>query len=310
MEKEELVSVIMCFYNEPIRYVSKSVESVLAQTYKNLDIIFILDNPQNKIIYNFLKKIEQENNNIVLVVNESNLGLVKSLNKALQLTKGQYIARMDADDICAINRIEEQMKYLHKNFLDLVGCNIVDIDENDYPIKDTIYPENNNDIKEYLKYASAIAHPTWLVKKNVYDKLEGYRNIEACEDYDFLIRAALNNIQMGVIQKKLLMYRINTIGVSSTKKIQQKSNYYYIRNLYRKKKLFSIDEYKFYISSNECNKVTKRIKKFYALRKKYDLNKSCINAIKTILFSFSITLDNLYCMYRESQILKQNKGKN
>ena len=92
----DLISVIMSTYNESLDEIKKSVESVLGQTYKRIEYIVVLDNPQNTEIKSYFKTLSDSR--IKLIENKTNVGLVRSLNKALQIANGTYIARMDADD--------------------------------------------------------------------------------------------------------------------------------------------------------------------------------------------------------------------
>ena len=266
MKMTKKVSVIMSIYNEPIKYIEQSIGSMLKQTYENLEIILVLDNPENADAESFLNRVANKYKNIIFIKNASNCGLVRSLNKALDLCSGEYVARMDADDISYPQRIEEQVQYLNDNNLDLVGCNIENIDKNNSVTATTFYPETNKKIKKYLFYASAMAHPTWLTKKCVYDMLNGYREIDACEDYDFLIRAAQKNVKMGVCQKILFRYRINDSGISSTKKVIQKCNFRYLRKMYRMGNSFSVEEYNDYLLSETYLKTYKKLEKYYLNR--------------------------------------------
>ncbi|HDL4956660.1 TPA: glycosyltransferase, partial [Mannheimia haemolytica] len=93
------ISVVMSTYNEPVEWVEKSIRSILNQTYDNIEVIVICDNPDNKGIVDLLNLIKEGDNRVVLHFNERNKGLIYSLNKAINLSSGEYIARMDADDI-------------------------------------------------------------------------------------------------------------------------------------------------------------------------------------------------------------------
>ena len=114
-----LISVLMSTYKESVDYIEKSVESILNQTYRNLEFIIVIDDPLNYALINRITKYNDER--IKLIINDRNIGLVSSLNKGLQYCKGDYIARMDADDISHIDRLEKEYNFLIKNDLDLVG---------------------------------------------------------------------------------------------------------------------------------------------------------------------------------------------
>ena len=128
---QDLVSVILSVYNEKIEWIKLSVESILNQTYTNLELIIILDNPKNKIITNYLNEISSKDIRIKLLVNHKNIGLAESLNRGLAISKGDFIARMDADDIAYLNRLSLQVVFLKKNQnIDLLSSSVDYIDEN------------------------------------------------------------------------------------------------------------------------------------------------------------------------------------
>src|SRR3989338_4267706 len=93
-------------------YLKDAVESILNQTYENFEFI-IVDDASVDNSWDYLKNLNDHR--IKLIKNKKNLGLAASLNKALKVAKGNYIARMDADDISLPTRFEEQVNYLQKN---------------------------------------------------------------------------------------------------------------------------------------------------------------------------------------------------
>src|SRR5690348_17026682 len=101
----------MSVYNEQDDWLKQSIESILNQTYQYFEFIIVLDNPNNKAAKRLLERYQQIDNRIKLIYNEENIGLTNSLNKALEVAKGTYIARMDADDISDPRRFEIQYNY-------------------------------------------------------------------------------------------------------------------------------------------------------------------------------------------------------
>ncbi|MDD4353774.1 MAG: glycosyltransferase family A protein, partial [Candidatus Nanoarchaeia archaeon] len=111
--KNHRISVIMSAYNTE-RYIAEAIESILNQTFKDFEFIIIDDGSTDdslKIIKRYVKKDRR----IKLIHNKKNIGLTKSLNKGLKIAKGQYIARMDADDISLPQRFQIQYDFLEKN---------------------------------------------------------------------------------------------------------------------------------------------------------------------------------------------------
>lgn len=274
------VSVVMSIYNEPLHFVINSVNSLLNQTFQNLELIIIIDNPERTDIIKYINDLSKRNSSIKFFVNEENRGLVYSLNKALKFATGEFIARMDADDYSAETRIEKELDYLIANNLDLVGCNIVNMDDNDNLSKHiTRYPEKHEDHLKQLKFRSTIPHPTWLGRKKVFDRLNGYRDIEACEDYDFIIRLVSFNFKVGVLQEPLLYYRINPYGISHSKRAFQKISFYYLCNNYKKKIIPTVEEYNGYMKSTNGKDNIRKYDEYLSIYKKYKSETRFINKI-------------------------------
>lgn len=212
----------MSTYREKIEDVRDAIESILNQTIKKFEFLIVLDDPNNEEMKRCIEEYQAKDERIIFSVNDCNLGLAKSLNKSLQRVKGKYIARMDADDISYANRFEEQLKYIESGQFDLIGALKEDIDENGDVLKgtETVY-ETPEHLKKLIKISNEIPHPTWFVKKEVYEEMQGYRNLPRSQDYDFLLRALAKNKKIGLCPKILLKYRRNPIGISQSGKLKQ-----------------------------------------------------------------------------------------
>ncbi len=214
------ISVIMSAYNETLDELSSSIDSIIKQTYQNIEFIIVDDNPKNKNIKTAVHKVKDSR--IKLIENKKNVGLVQSLNEAINQATGCFIARMDADDISKKNRLEDELHYVERNKLDVVGSFLEIIDENGVVRKKNMnFPTTASHVKFFMRWGSCLAHPTWLVKREVYQELNGYRNIPSCEDYDFILRAIAHGYKVGNIPKVELSYRIRQSGVSKSHESQQ-----------------------------------------------------------------------------------------
>ena len=209
----------MSIYNENEEELKKSIFSILNQSYKNIDLIIVNDNPKSQINRSLLASLNDSR--VKIINNSDNLGIVGSLNKALEKCRGSFVARMDADDISHLNRINIQLNYLKNNNLDLVGSWIELIDNKDVIFDKMVFPVSSKFINASMKYGGCVPHPTWLAKKEVFKNLKGYRTIPNCEDYDFLLRALKNGFKIGNVPLYLLKYRVRPNGISSKNKIQQ-----------------------------------------------------------------------------------------
>lgn len=282
---EHLISVIMSTYNESVEELKKSINSVLNQTYRKIEFIIVIDNPDNYEILNYLNTLNDER--IMIIKNKKNIGLVASLNKALSQTKGEFIARMDADDISYLNRLSIQLSHIKKNNLDLIGGNIEYIDENDNLITRQHFPLEHSKINYFLKWGNCVPHPTWLVKRNVFQVLEGYRDIPRCEDYDFINRAIYNGFRIGNVKEYVLKYRIRGNSISNSNKGEQ----YIVRNYISKNR-------NKYISEKEIDNYIKSdwFKKEVNLYKDFQEKKQKIKRTKDIYLLLSL-VKNKYAYY-------------
>lgn len=248
----DLISVIMSTYNEELEWIEESINSILNQTYKNIEFIIVLDNPKNKELKNLLLRYSEKDRRIKLIFNEKNMGLVKSLNAALEHCNGKYIARMDADDISELDRLALQKKYLEENNLDFVFSGIKIIDENG----NELYETNNHiltasKIKKLLKITNVSNHPTWFLKADLYKKLNGYRDVPYCEDYDFSLRCLGMNAKIGKMDKNILKYRIRKNSISKSYSLEQFLNSKSLTKLYRSNKLNNFNELYKLINNNK-----------------------------------------------------------
>lgn len=254
-----LVSIIMSTYKEEEIFLRQAIESILNQTYKDFEYIIILDNPDNNLHIRIIKEYANLDKRIKFYVNEKNMGLTASLNKGLGLAKGKYICRMDADDISINNRIENQKRYLEENNYDLIGGISQMIDENGksiYSIKKV--PTNMDKIKKALRYNQIISHPTWFGKKEVFEKLNGYRNMPLCEDYDFTLRAVLNGYKISNIDETVLKYRMTSSSISRSNLYEQYLFARFITKKYSKNKIADIKEAKQYVNNHNDDRKAKR----------------------------------------------------
>lgn len=220
----ELVSVIMSVYNEKKEELRLAVESILEQTYKNLEFIIVLDNPNNYELKGYLKEVASNDERVVILENERNIGLTASLNKLLKHVNGEYIFRMDADDISKTDRVEKQLKYIKENNIDVLSALVEEINEQGDVVhkgKSYIKEGEIQKLRKILRYKNILIHPTWCVKKKVYDDLDGYKDIDTAEDYDFILRTMDKGYRIGILNDHVLHYRIRSTGISKSNPYKQ-----------------------------------------------------------------------------------------
>lgn len=262
----ELISVLMSVYGESVSHLKLAVDSIREQTYKNIELLIISDNPSNNDVNNYLCSLPSSDSRIKVFFNKQNLRLPKSHNKLLKFANGKYLAHMDADDIAKLDRLEKELRVLKKNDLDFVASNVLDIDLDGNELgTGTNYPVNDKQIKRFLRYGDCLPSSSWLCKKSVFKMLGGYRDIVVCEDYDVLLRGALMGIKFGLIKEPLVFYRYNPKGVSKQKDVLLDVISIYMQQKYIQHEEFSLEQLNAFIHSNKASSMQRELKKFNLL---------------------------------------------
>ncbi len=237
------ISVIMSTYREPEQYIRLSVQSILDQTFSDFELIAVIDDPENAPMEQLLNEYRTMDSRVIILKNERNLGLVGSLNRALAVAHGEFVARMDSDDIAAPDRFEKELRYLDEHRLDFVGSPVHRMNEHGdiLPALDARHYEPSV-IMQSLRIADCVPHPTWLLKREVYEALGGYRDMPRCEDYDFLLRALKSGYRIGLCDDCLLNYRLSAGGISQSGLLQQRLAAKYLSKNYDRLEQVTGDE--------------------------------------------------------------------
>lgn len=203
-----LVSVIIPCYNAE-KYVESAVRSIMSQTYKSLEII-VTDDCSTDGTFAILEKLAVEDSRIKLYKNETNLKIVKTLNKMVLLAKGKYIARMDADDISLPERIEKQVEFLEKKSdIAFCGTNAIIIDENSKKTGKTSLPITAEDNKFFLQFYATFFQPTVMIRSEIYKQNLYDEDFLYAEDYELWARLIFSEKLKGAnLPEKLFEYRI------------------------------------------------------------------------------------------------------
>lgn len=201
------ISVIMGTFNENKKQAAQAIDSILSQTFRDFEFI-ICDDGSGAGFYKWLRGYCARDPRIMLLRNEKNRGLAVTLNRCLGRASGNYIARMDADDISKESRLEKQASFLgrHEEYA-LVGS--------------SAYLTGRRGVwgvrrmeeaprKESFLSTSPFIHPSAMVRREVIEGLRGYcespRMLRA-EDYDFFMRLYAAGYQGYNLQEALLQYR-------------------------------------------------------------------------------------------------------
>lgn len=218
------VSVLMSVYNG-MPFLNESVESILNQTYTDFEFIIINDFSSDDS-WKILSRYAEKDSRIRLVENDENIGLTKSLNKALAIARGELIARQDADDISVSYRLEEQIAKLeHDSNTVLVSCNIETIDaEGEITGAFDRFCDDSRLINWYLLFYNHLAgHSQVMFRKRAALSLGGYsEKFRYCQDYELWCRLGETG-DFHILPKALLKQRFHKQSISGSKKLEQES---------------------------------------------------------------------------------------
>ena len=210
-----LVSVLMPVYNGE-RYLREAVESILAQTFTNFEFI-IIDDGSTDNTWQILQGYAAHEPWIVLVRNENNIGLARSLNKGLALARGEYIARQDADDISLRQRLEKQVEFLdtHPDVV-LVGTWGLVIDERGQIVGLRRRPCGCSQIRWSLLFTSAFMHGSVMFRRARVLEDVGYydEDLPFAEDYDLWSRIAYR-MSVANLSQYLYQWRVSNQSVTA-----------------------------------------------------------------------------------------------
>ena len=198
----QLVSVIMSVHNNEAT-VNTAIESILGQSYKNIELIITDDCSSDNSLSIIKKYINKKN--VKLIENSENKGLTKSLNSMIKVAQGKFIARQDADDISLYNRIQVQVELINKFNLDFVSSRAISLQTKKY-IPNISF---NLPYKFLIRYKNPFIHGTLIIKKNVLLELGNYdERFKYAQDYKLMIDALDKQYKYKVLRKPY--YLLNT----------------------------------------------------------------------------------------------------
>ncbi|HOJ66004.1 MAG TPA: glycosyltransferase [Paludibacteraceae bacterium] len=204
-----LITVLMTTFNEPVEYIQQSIESVLNQTYANFELL-ILDDSSNEDAIQAIDSFKRDNR-VSVVRDKQRMGFVNALNKGMKMAKGEYIARMDADDICFNDRFEKQINFMQTHSdVDILGGNMKIIDENGIVVSQRQYPCSKFSLKFSSVFRSPVAHPTVMFRRSIIEKNMFYDDLfKKAEDLEFWLRLRNNGFKIANMPEYVLYFRIS-----------------------------------------------------------------------------------------------------
>ncbi len=212
------VSVLMTTYNGE-RFLSEAIESILQQSYTNLELI-VVDDGSTDSSASIIRSFSARDSRVRGIFLEKNLGIPKAANRGLRAARGEYVARMDSDDLCHRDRLLKQISYLDKHQeLQLLGCHIRAINEEGFFCSDS-YARNfkksiplsfgkHRVMKDVLNLKYCVHHPSIVCRRSCFVSIDGYREVfRIGEDVDLYQRLViLHGAILDNLSEKLYYYR-------------------------------------------------------------------------------------------------------
>lgn len=207
-----LISVIIPYYKKK-KYIEETINSVINQTYENIEIIIIYDDENLDELVN-IKKIQKIDSRIKILVNKKRLGAGESRNVGIRHSRGNYLAFLDADDIWIKNKIEKQVEFMqsHKALISHTSYEVIDKNNK------ILNKRSARDFSNFnsLLYSCDIGLSTVMIKKTVFEKQIEFPNIKTKEDFVLWIKILKLNIKIYGYKKNLTLWRKLDNSLSSS----------------------------------------------------------------------------------------------
>lgn len=212
--KNPLVSIVMGLYcNDPPLHLGDAIDSILKQTYNELEFIIVLDGSTTSDLKKIAIKYALLDARIKIVTVDKDVNFPTILNLGIKQAKGEMIARMDPDDLSDKFRIEKQVNFLIQNIeIDFVGSNAQEIDENNRHLYYKRMPKEQLDLEKMQSYRDAFIHPSVMFRSNFFLKYGNYSELEIhkpFEDTELWSRALVMGARGFNMQEDLVKFRLD-----------------------------------------------------------------------------------------------------
>jgi glycosyltransferase involved in cell wall biosynthesis len=204
-----LVSVAMPAYNAE-NYIAAAIESILGQSFRDFELIIIDDGSTDDTL-RIINKYSETDERVVVLKNDRNLGVNRTMNKGIEAARGKYIAIMNADDISLPERLEKEVRFLEENSeVGIVGGAMVVVNATGRVLGDRCYYTRDEEIRKHIFRFSPFSHPTVMIRRTILDKSGLYDpHYESASDYELYFRIGLH-AKFANLEDKLIKYRIIT----------------------------------------------------------------------------------------------------
>ncbi|MES2214568.1 MAG: glycosyltransferase [Pseudomonadota bacterium] len=233
IQSKHLISIILPTYNGA-QYISRAIASVIAQSYQQWELIVVDDGSSDdtaNIVQGFLS-----DQRIIYSKNERNLGIQKTLNKGLSISKGVYIARIDDDDVWSdTEKLQKQIEFFitHPDHV-LVGTGVVIVDENDKELIRYLLPSDDLSIRSKILGKNCFVHSSVMFKKETAVHVGGYDesvSVLHMEDYDLWLKLGMHG-KLANLPFYAVRFTLRDGGLSSKNKLHQARKAFFLARKY------------------------------------------------------------------------------
>ncbi len=199
------ISVVLPLFNPRKDHLKECIKSLVEQEYQDFELIVVDDSNKNEDYVEIFKSFSKDK--LQYFKNNIPLGLQASLNFAIKNARGEFIARMDGDDISKRKRFATQLKFLEENpKISIVGSNCITIDAKGNNVGVRLYPYKKKNVMRSI--FSPLAHPSVMFQKDFFNKFGLYSEEIELEDWELWLRVLKNGGEIYNIQENLLKIRV------------------------------------------------------------------------------------------------------
>lgn len=245
------ISVLTGVCSETLPQIRQAVTSITEQTFSDWELLLVNDNPRRTELAGCLESLAKGDARIRILTNPKNLGLARSMNRAARNARGQWLARMDGDDLSRPDRLEQERSLLLESESGLVCSCYQTIDEAGNLLDSQSPFYTPKQLGTLLPFRNVIHHPTVLMRKDLFEKAGGYHPYPCAQDYDLWLRFLSMKVKMTMHEEPLLSYRIREKSTTGQRRFLQALTLNYVRQICRKDPnrlwQFSYSDYQTYL---------------------------------------------------------------
>ena len=283
------ISVIMSVYNGE-ELLKETMDSILRQTFKDFELI-VIDDCSTDSSLNILQDYAKSDERIKILHNEKNIRLQASLNRGIDAACGEFIARVDADDVMRVDRLEKQYKFMKKHsHLSMSACKFYWYIDGEIVTNPMIQRLDSASVNARLLFSNPICHPCVIMKTEVAKEMKYLAEYTCSEDLELWTRMVLNKNKIAIQRERMMLYRIHKNQITQNSSEAQAVQHRKIMSKFYKSVLFELsnDELDFltrgiyFLEEPDLNKLTVFLKKVQD--KNRELNTFTSNSLKYASF--------------------------